>query len=62
MMRINLKGIWQGIRSLSGVNAYERYLVHWYHHHGESNSAPLDRKTFYEQQLQRKWNGVNRCC
>ena len=62
MARINLKGIWQGIRRLSGEDAYERYLAHWRDHHGEEDRVPLDRKAFYRQLVERKWNGIKRCC
>jgi len=24
--------------------------------------APLDRKAFFKQQQERKWNGIKRCC
>jgi uncharacterized short protein YbdD (DUF466 family) len=49
------------IRNLTGEDAYDRYLAHWREHHG-GEGAPLDRKTFYKQRLERKWSGINRCC
>jgi uncharacterized short protein YbdD (DUF466 family) len=62
MIRMSLKGVWRDIRSLSGEDAYERYLVHWQEHHRQDASPPLDRKAFFEQQQERKWNGIKRCC
>jgi uncharacterized short protein YbdD (DUF466 family) len=49
------------IRAMAGEDAYERYLVHWREQHS-GDGTPLDRKTFYKQQQERKWNGINRCC
>lgn len=49
------------VRHLSGDDAYERYLAHWQTHHvGEG--TPLDAKTFFKREQERKWNGVRRCC
>jgi len=56
-----LKHLWQAVRTLTGEDAYERYLDHWREHHG-SEGPPLDRKAFYRQHLDRKWSGINRCC
>ncbi len=49
------------VRELSGDDAYERYLAHWRAHH-IAHVAPLDRKTFFNAEQERKWNGVRRCC
>ena len=57
-----LNKLWQGIRNMTGEDAYERYLDHWRNHHGEEDGAPLDRKAFYKQQQEHKWNGIKRCC
>lgn len=54
-----LRYLWRG---LNGDNAYERYLSHWWLHHAESGSRPLTRKDFFTAEIQRKWNGVRRCC
>ena len=62
MAGLNCKRIWQGIRRLTGEDAYERYLDHWREHHQDEGDAPLDRKAFYQQHLELKWNGVKRCC
>lgn len=56
-----LRQIWQALRCLSGDDAYERYLAHWRERHS-SEGAPLDRRAFYRAELERKWNGVRRCC
>ena len=56
-----LKRLLRLIRCMTGEDAYERYLASWRDHHGE-DEVPLDRKTFYKQQQERKWNGINRCC
>ncbi len=48
------------VRAVSGDDAYERYLEHHRTHHGEAPA--LSRRAFYEEELQRKWSGINRCC
>ena len=58
---LRLKRLWQAIRTLTGEDAYERYLDHWRDHHG-GEGAPLDRKSYYKQRQDRKWSGINRCC
>lgn len=55
-----LKKTWAIIRELSGDDAYERYLAHLAHAHPDQ--APLTRKAFFQQEQDRKWNGVKRCC
>lgn len=57
-----LRRFWVALRALSGDDAYERYVAHWQSHHADSGVAPLGRVAFFEQQQQRKWNSVNRCC
>jgi len=61
-MRRWLTSLWQGLRRASGEDAYERYLVHWHTHSHSGSESPLDRKTFYAQSLEHKWNGIRRCC
>ena len=58
---IPLKALWRAVRTLSGDDAYESYLAHWRDHHA-GEGPPLDRKSFYKQQQERKWNRINRCC
>jgi uncharacterized short protein YbdD (DUF466 family) len=56
-----LRGIWGGLRNLSGDDAYERYLAHLKLHHPDA--APLSPRGFYLSEQQRRWNGgPNRCC
>lgn len=55
-----LKKTWAIIRELSGDDAYERYLTHLAQAHPDQE--PLTRKAFFQQEQDRKWNGVKRCC
>jgi len=48
------------IRHISGDDAYERYVQHHAQYHGDQPT--LDRRAFYLQEQQRKWNGIKRCC
>jgi len=50
------------LRQLTGDHDYERYLQHWQQHHAAENALPLSRKAFFKAELERKWNGVKRCC
>jgi len=61
-LRTRLARIWRGVRQASGDDAYERYLEHWRTHHAGERARPMDRKTFYATEQERKWSGVNRCC
>lgn len=58
----NMKSFWQGLRRLSGEDAYDRYLLHWQQSHQGGEDMPLDRKAFYKDRQERKWNGIKRCC
>jgi uncharacterized short protein YbdD (DUF466 family) len=53
---------WQGLRSLTGDNSYERYLEHLASHH--PNVEPPTRARFYAGELERRWtkDGPTRCC
>lgn len=54
---------WSTMRFILQDDAYDRYLAHWQTVHAQENEYPLDRKTFFKQELERKWGkGVNRCC
>jgi len=55
-----LRFAWQWLRTVSGDDAYERYLAH--HSHAHPDQTPLCRRAFYDEHLARKWSGVNRCC
>lgn len=48
--------------TLTGDDAYQRYLEHWYGEHDHSGQRPLTRREFYLAEQQRKWNKPNRCC
>ena len=58
----HLRQFWQGLREIAGEDAYERYLAHWHGHHAQEGDDPLSREAFFKQELERKWNGVRRCC
>jgi uncharacterized short protein YbdD (DUF466 family) len=55
-----LKIFWQGVRRLSGDDAYERYLQHHAEHH--QDQAPLSKAAFFKQWQDGLWDGVKRCC
>lgn len=59
-LREYLRLIWQGLRQVSGDDAYERYLAHHRLHHGDA--IPQDRATWFRHEQRRKWDGVRRCC
>jgi uncharacterized short protein YbdD (DUF466 family) len=59
-MKKFIKTCWALLRQLSGDDAYERYLRH--HTVAHPGEAPLDRKSFFQREQERKWNGVKRCC
>jgi len=59
-MKQRLLACWRLLRELTTDDAYERYLEHHAATHGDA--APLDRRTFFVREQQRKWEGVNRCC
>lgn len=62
MLFNKLKSIWQIVRRLSGDDAYERYLKHYYSHHQYDNTEPLSKTAFFKQWQDNKWNGIKRCC
>jgi len=55
-----LRKLWRMIRRLSGDDAYERYLRH--HAEAHPHEPSLDRKAYFRQEQDRKWNGIRRCC
>jgi uncharacterized short protein YbdD (DUF466 family) len=59
-MRQALTTFWSVIRTLSGDDAYERYLAHARERHADAR--PLSRREFYDRQQRDKWQGVSRCC
>jgi uncharacterized short protein YbdD (DUF466 family) len=56
-----LRRCWQTLRTLSGDDAYERYLAHRREHHA-TETPPLSRAEYFRAEQQRKWTGVKRCC
>lgn len=56
-----LAALWRIIRTVTGDDAYERYLEHWREHHADEG-VPLSRKAFYQAEQQRRWSSVRRCC
>lgn len=63
---ITIKRVWQGLRRLSGDDAYERYLEHFNRVHldegADPGQKPLDKAEYFKQWQEQKWNGVKRCC
>lgn len=50
------KEIIKFIRTISGDNAYEFYIQN------TNTKNRLNRKEFYLDKLEKKWNRINRCC
>lgn len=59
-MKQRLRNAWTFIRWLATDDAYDRYLAH--HARAHAAAPPLDRRSFYLRQQNRKWSGVQRCC
>ncbi|MGH9845918.1 MAG: CstA-like transporter-associated (seleno)protein [Blastocatellia bacterium] len=61
-----LKTLWLGLRRVSGDDAYERYLEHRARcQASDPDHAPgktLSRAEYFKERLERKWDGVKRCC
>jgi uncharacterized short protein YbdD (DUF466 family) len=55
-----LTALWRWLRAVSGDDAYERYVRHCRQKHPGARLP--SRGEFYATELQRKWDGVNRCC
>lgn len=60
MLKQKLSSLLNLLRQLSGDDAYERYLAH--HAQAHRGEIPLNRREFFKQEQERKWNGVRRCC
>lgn len=60
--RKGLARFWGLLRAVSGDDAYERYLIHWRENHAQDGGKPLSRKAFFCAEVERKWNGLRRCC
>ena len=59
-MKQAIKTVWECVRTVSGDNAYERYLSH--HAQAHRGTPPLSRREFYVQMTDQKWSGISRCC
>ena len=57
-----LRNVWRIVRTVSGDDAYERYLAHWRRQHASDSAEPLDRAGYFRAEQARKWNSVRRCC
>lgn len=54
--------LWKFLRSVTGDDAYEQYLLHWRHCHSGKDGEPMSRETFFRAEIERRWNGIKRCC
>ena len=59
-MKQAIKTVWECVRTVSGDNAYERYLSHQRQAH--QGTPLLSRREFYAQMTDQKWSGISRCC
>ena len=59
-MRSAAKTVWECVRTVTGDNAYDRYLQH--HEQTHPGTPPLSRRAFYDESMDQKWSGINRCC
>lgn len=61
-----LRHIWSAVQTwlawLNGDTAYRAYRAAWNTAHAECEHAPLSRAAFHRAELERRWNGVRRCC
>mgnify|MGYP002725572493 CR=1 FL=1 len=68
-VKAHILNFWNGMRHLTGEDAYERYLAHWQAEHGDKSAngdaeaaTPLDRKAFFQRHQDEEWQKINRCC
>jgi uncharacterized short protein YbdD (DUF466 family) len=59
-MKKAVKTVWECVRTVTGDNAYDRYLQH--HEQTHPGTPPLTRREFYDESMDMKWSGINRCC
>ncbi|MSQ80238.1 MAG: putative selenoprotein [Candidatus Methylopumilus sp.] len=52
------KNCYHFLRQLSGDHLYDLYCKQ---HKGHKHPI-MDRKTFYQLRLEKKWSGIKRCC
>jgi uncharacterized short protein YbdD (DUF466 family) len=59
-----LRRAWAALRAwlawLNGDVAYQRFVAHQSRHHPERPSP--SRAEFYRMEVERRWNGIRRCC
>lgn len=58
--------VWGALRRwlawLNGDVAYLAYCETWLREHAQCGHPPPSRAAFYRAELERRWNGVRRCC
>ena len=59
-LQARLRSLWSALRTLTGDDAYDRYVCHVHARH--PGTPALDRRAFYAAELDRRWKQVNRCC
>ncbi|MCW5626611.1 MAG: YbdD/YjiX family protein [Burkholderiales bacterium] len=59
-MRDDLRKLWEFMRTVSGDDAYERYLDR--HARTHPDVPPLSPREFFADEQDRKWSGITRCC
>jgi uncharacterized short protein YbdD (DUF466 family) len=52
--------VWRYLRTVSGDDAYERYLAH--HAVAHAGEPAMTRKALFAECQRQKWTGVTRCC
>jgi uncharacterized short protein YbdD (DUF466 family) len=55
-----LAAAWGYLRTVSGDDAYERYLAH--HAAAHPGQPVMTPKAFFVERQKQKWSGVTRCC
>lgn len=55
-----LRHAWRHLRTLTGDDAYERYMLH--HTCAHSPCTPLSRRAYFHKAQRRQWDKINRCC
>ena len=61
-----LISLWEGIREVTGDNAYEKYVKHVERLHANDPGCPVPtREEFYKQRMEKKFSdpdNPSRCC
>ncbi|MCG3146545.1 MAG: hypothetical protein HONDAALG_04702 [Gammaproteobacteria bacterium] len=53
--------LWRALRTVTGDDAYERYVAHHRLHHG-GKGVPMSRAEYFRAEQRRRWDGIRRCC